>query len=177
MIAAALIARPARMAAQSRRAAPAQRQARTARAVVVARAAASAAPSGHQKASVPVTFTVNKKVGGVLGRRAAGGLISSVAGWSRHATPPFKLAPAPAFETRWPPNPAHPPGPPRTASLQVHFGQQVVLVGSHERLGAWCLDTGAVRMAWTVGNDWSATLELPLGAELEYKFAVVDPEL
>lgn len=48
-------------------------------------------------------------------------------------------------------------------------------MGSHERLGAWSLDGGAVRMSWTVGDDWSTTLELPLGAELEYKFAVVDP--
>lgn len=63
--------------------------------------------------------------------------------------------------------PAFPP-------LQVHWGQEVVLVGSHERLGAWSVDAGA-RMAWSEGHTWSTSVELPLGADLEYKFAVVDP--
>ena len=47
-------------------------------------------------------------------------------------------------------------------------------MGSHERLGAWDL-AAAVPAAWSEGHAWTATVELPLGAEIEYKFAVVDP--
>lgn len=59
---AARTAHPVRMAAQSRPALPARRPARAARAVVAQAAAAPAAPAG-KASSVPVTFTINKKVG------------------------------------------------------------------------------------------------------------------
>lgn len=57
---------------------------------------------------------------------------------------------------------------------QIHFGQEVLLVGSHAALGAWQLD-GAVRAAWSEGDVWSASVDLPAGAELEFKFVVADP--
>lgn len=61
-----------------------------------------------------------------------------------------------------------------TPPLQVNFGQEVKLVGSHEALGAWQLDK-AVAATWSEGHQWSASVELPAGAQLEFKFVVSDP--
>lgn len=57
---------------------------------------------------------------------------------------------------------------------QVNFGQSLVLVGSAEELGGWQLEH-APGMTWTEGDVWTATVELPAGAHVEYKFALTDP--
>lgn len=56
----------------------------------------------------------------------------------------------------------------------MQFAQEVLLVGSLPQLGGWGLE-GAVRLTWGEGHAWTATVELPAGAELEYKFVVTDP--
>lgn len=48
------------------------------------------------------------------------------------------------------------------------------LVGSHEALGSWQVDK-AVPATWSEGHQWSASVELPAGAQLEFKFVVADP--
>lgn len=73
--------------------------------------------------------------------------------------PPFPTFPAPC---------ASPPLP------QVNFGQSLALVGNAEQLGAWNLEH-APTMTWGEGDVWTSTLELPAGADVEYKFALVDP--
>jgi hypothetical protein len=57
---------------------------------------------------------------------------------------------------------------------KVNFGQEVLLVGSHEALGAWRVDN-AVRASWSEGHQWSASVNLPAGELLEFKFVVSDP--
>ncbi len=47
-------------------------------------------------------------------------------------------------------------------------------MGSHEALGAWQLDK-AVPATWNEGHQWSASVELPAGAQLEFKFVIADP--
>lgn len=49
-------------------------------------------------------------------------------------------------------------------------------MGNAPQLGGWKLGR-AVRMRWSQGHVWSATVELPAGASIEYKFAVQDPDL
>ncbi len=49
-------------------------------------------------------------------------------------------------------------------------------MGNLPQLGGWKLDR-AVRMGWSAGHVWSATVDLPAGASIEYKFAVRDPDL
>lgn len=57
---------------------------------------------------------------------------------------------------------------------KVNFGQELVLVGSADALGAWEL-ARAPHMTWNDGDVWTATIELPAGAHVEYKFALWDP--
>lgn len=57
---------------------------------------------------------------------------------------------------------------------QLNFGQQMVLVGDAEALGAWELERAPV-LTWSEGDDWRVTLDLPAGSQLEYKFAVTSP--
>ena len=33
----------------------------------------------------------------------------------------------------------------------------------------------ALRLSWFEGHSWTATVDLPLGAEAEFKFVVTDP--
>lgn len=49
-----------------------------------------------------------------------------------------------------------------------------MLVGSADALGGWELSR-APHMTWSEGDLWSATVELPAGANIEYKFALWDP--
>lgn len=70
----------------------------------------------------------------------------------------------------------HAPSEPSPPRVQVHFAQEVVLVGNLPQLGGWRLKR-AIRMSWSEGNVWSTTVDLPAGAAIEYKFAVQDPDL
>ncbi len=53
--------------------------------------------------------------------------------------------------------------------LQVPFGHQLLIVGNCPELGGWKLSEAPL-MSWSEGNVWRATLELPAGTALEYKF-------
>ena len=64
--------------------------------------------------------------------------------------------------------PAHPP------LFQVDFGEQVVLVGNAPELGNWQLDH-APNMTWSEGDTWVATITLPPGTDVEYKFVLRSP--
>ena len=74
-----------------------------------------------------------------------------------------------------------PPPPDRAApacpARRVCFGQSVVLTGDAEELGGWDLGR-APRMEWSEGHNgehhWTATVSLPAGATLEYKFVIED---
>ncbi|KAI7840404.1 hypothetical protein COHA_005835 [Chlorella ohadii] len=57
---------------------------------------------------------------------------------------------------------------------KVNFGQELVLVGSTDSLGGWEL-ARAPHMTWNEGDLWTATIELPAGTHVEYKFALWDP--
>jgi hypothetical protein len=57
---------------------------------------------------------------------------------------------------------------------KVNFGQELVLVGSTDALGGWEL-ARAPHMTWNDGDVWTATIELPAGTHVEYKFALWDP--
>ncbi|KAI3430697.1 hypothetical protein D9Q98_005286 [Chlorella vulgaris] len=61
-----------------------------------------------------------------------------------------------------------------TLRKEVCFGQQVVLVGSAEGMGGWQLESG-LALTWSEGHCWSATVPLPLGADVEFKFVITDP--
>lgn len=67
----------------------------------------------------------------------------------------------------------------RRRRVQVNFGQHVVLTGSSPELGEWDLGRSP-RMEWSEGRNgehhWSATVELPAGADVEYKFVIDDPK-
>ncbi|PNH01901.1 Phosphoglucan, water dikinase, chloroplastic [Tetrabaena socialis] len=68
-----------------------------------------------------------------------------------------------------------------SASVQVKFclkyrtsyGQSVKIIGSHPKLGLWDINKALV-LAWTEGDRWVATLELPAGSVYEYKYVLVD---
>ncbi|WIA22231.1 hypothetical protein OEZ85_004559 [Tetradesmus obliquus] len=55
--------------------------------------------------------------------------------------------------------------------LQVEWGQHLLVVGSCASLGAWNVDN-AVRLTWQEGNVWEASVELPAGELVEYKYVV-----
>lgn len=65
------------------------------------------------------------------------------------------------------------PAPP---PLQVNFGQEVLLVGSVKALGDWDLAT-AVPLTWEEGHRWTASVEMPAGEEVQFKFVVANPNL
>ena len=69
--------------------------------------------------------------------------------------------------------PIQPPSAPATC-LQVHFAQEVVLVGESPSLGAWQLASAAA-MTWGEGDVWTATVSLHAGADVAFKFVVTDP--
>ena len=49
----------------------------------------------------------------------------------------------------------------------------LVLLFHHARTGAWNLE-GAAELHWSDGDRWSATVELPAGRVVEYKYVVLD---
>lgn len=53
--------------------------------------------------------------------------------------------------------------------MQVPFGQELTICGSAAQLGGWDLDK-ALKMTWSEGDRWQATVELPSGAGVEWKF-------
>lgn len=72
-------------------------------------------------------------------------------------------------------HPACPRARPRPLSpAQVDFGQQVLLVGDAPQLGSWELGH-APHMSWSEGDTWTATVDLPEGAAVEYKFVLQSP--
>ena len=86
-------------------------------------------------------------------------------------------APAPA---RPPPAPLPPPPPPTptvavtfSISHRVAYGQSVAVVGSASALGGWSL-ASVVPLSWSDGDVWRATVPLPAGALVEYKYVVID---
>lgn len=50
--------------------------------------------------------------------------------------------------------------------FRVHYdtklGEDLYVIGSHEKLGAWD-QTNAVAMTWSEGGNWSVTVDLPAG--------------
>ena len=59
--------------------------------------------------------------------------------------------------------------PPPAACAQVPFGHHLVLVGNTEELGGWELSRAPL-MSWSEGDVWTASVALPAGAAVEYKF-------
>lgn len=57
-------------------------------------------------------------------------------------------------------------------NFHVDYGQSIRLVGGAPELGSWILSDG-VPLAWSEGDMWNATVELPAGGVTEYKFVVV----
>lgn len=103
-------------------------------------------------------------------------------GMAQRCTRAFALCWRPAasaFGKLAPPCPTGPPLllttlPPAPAPLQVDFGQQVLLVGDAPQLGSWELGN-APHMSWSEGDTWTATVDLPEGASVEYKFVLQNP--
>jgi len=56
--------------------------------------------------------------------------------------------------------------------FHVDYGQRIVLVGSMPELGNWVLADG-IDLAWSEGDMWNATVELPSTSVVEYKYVVV----
>lgn len=56
--------------------------------------------------------------------------------------------------------------------FRVEFGQHICVVGGCPELGNWIL-ADAVSLTWSDGDMWNATVELPAGAVVEYKYVVV----
>ena len=53
-------------------------------------------------------------------------------------------------------------------SLQVSFGQVMMLVGGHKELGNWKPENGC-KMTWNDGDVWTAEVNLPSDAQLDFK--------
>jgi hypothetical protein len=52
----------------------------------------------------------------------------------------------------------------------------VLLVGSVKELGGWDLATAAP-LSWAEGHCWTASVAMPAGEEVQFKFVVADPNL
>lgn len=57
-------------------------------------------------------------------------------------------------------------------NYRVDYGQNIVLVGGHPDIGSWILADG-VPLSWSDGDMWNATVDLPAGSVIEYKYVVV----
>lgn len=55
--------------------------------------------------------------------------------------------------------------------FDTKLGEEVMIIGSHEKLGAWN-QSNACPMAWSDGGVWRASLELPAGGVFFYKYVV-----
>jgi len=86
-------------------------------------------------------------------------------------TPSTSLAPMVPYV------PAEMPAPRRTVKVRfwlnfhVDYGQSIQLVGGAPELGSWILSDG-VPLVWSEGDMWNATVQLPAGSVVEYKFVV-----
>lgn len=58
-----------------------------------------------------------------------------------------------------------------TLHYQTRFGENVCLLGSHEKMGAWD-HSRAVNLNYGEGGIWSVELELPMGGVHFYKYVV-----
>jgi len=62
-----------------------------------------------------------------------------------------------------------------TCRFSVHYetklGEDLFVIGSHEKLGAWNIDS-APAMEWTEGGVWQGEVELPAGGVFFYKYVV-----
>jgi len=58
---------------------------------------------------------------------------------------------------------------------KTSWGQGVKLIGSHPKLGSWSLNK-AIDLRWSNNDVWTATVSLPAGSVLEYKYVVIDYE-
>ncbi|KAL4423422.1 hypothetical protein ABPG77_010000 [Micractinium sp. CCAP 211/92] len=56
-----------------------------------------------------------------------------------------------------------------TLIRQVPFGQELKVCGNAAQLGGWDLDK-ALSMTWSEGDRWQASVALPAGAGVEWKF-------
>ena len=65
--------------------------------------------------------------------------------------------------------------PPPLFAPQVDFGDQLLVVGDVEQLGAWELERAA-HMVWTEGDVWQASVDLPSGTAAEFKFVLSSPK-
>ena len=127
--------------------------------------------------TVSMTFTLVKQVGLVTGAPAAN---------CRQLPPPAALPPAYATQALHQAAtvattgacthqhvPSKRPLSTRlcTHSPQVAYGHQLALVGDAESLGGWEVGHAPV-MQWGEGHVWTASLQLPAGAAVNYKFIV-----
>lgn len=55
--------------------------------------------------------------------------------------------------------------------FDTKMGEEVMIIGSHEKLGAWD-QANACAMEWSDGGVWRANLELPAGGVFFYKYVV-----
>jgi hypothetical protein len=55
------------------------------------------------------------------------------------------------------------------------FGENIFVVGEGPELGDWTPQQG-LRMAWWPGNHWSIDTELPIGKDIQFKYAVIELE-
>jgi hypothetical protein len=58
-----------------------------------------------------------------------------------------------------------------TLHYETRLGEDLFLIGSHERLGAWAIECAAP-MRWTEGNVWTGDVELPASGVFFYKYVV-----
>lgn len=56
-------------------------------------------------------------------------------------------------------------------SCQTNYGEEVRVVGNHWELGHWD-PSRAPRMTWTDNHVWVASISLPVGEPLEYKYVI-----
>lgn len=62
----------------------------------------------------------------------------------------------------------------RLLTLQINYGEHLRVVGSSEALGGWEVDK-APQMVWNEGHIWTATVDMPVGEQFEFKFVHIMP--
>lgn len=58
-----------------------------------------------------------------------------------------------------------------TVHYETKIGEDLFVIGSHEKLGAWAIDK-AYPMTWTEGNVWTGDIDLPASGVFFYKYVV-----
>jgi hypothetical protein len=125
------------------------------RAVCFTTAGGQEAPKAPAAAgTVGVTFSLVKQVGRLLHAANRCPPVQRQAQAPPAAAPPITCSP-----------------PPKHTASQVAFGQNLAVVGDAEALGGWEVGR-APQLRWGEGDVWSASVELPAGATLNYKFIV-----